>query len=137
MSLKDQLRFLKAAAHSFANVTNPADSIALISVGSPYSEMFFTELSDPRWLPLLRSEGFFSQLPGSIRTPEGITRYPQHLPLSGLPRVADSAPALVTEILTQLEIPDNPAVADQVMRCIAKIEDANFADRLIPVLRKA
>lgn len=135
MTLIDNLRWLKTAAHSFSETTDVPKCFALVREGNPYDQMFFGELSDPQWLPALSGAGFFSRLPTPTVTSTGV-QYPRHLPLFGLSKVATAAPEKVTLILEGLDLPNNPAICDQVMLVIDAITDASMATRLVPVLRR-
>jgi hypothetical protein len=135
MKLKEELQLLRAAAHSLQAVENPNDCLALVLKGSPYDQMFFSELSDPTWLAPLRTAGVFQRLPKTA-TRGDMVYYPRHVPLIGLTKLAVRAPADVVSILEILQVPDNPQVHDQIMRVIAAIDDASFAPRLVPVLEK-
>src|SRR2546423_1752555 len=107
MSLIDQLRVLRSAAHSLDQTVDRRACLDLVRQGSPYDQFFFSEVSDPRWLPPLKEAGFFAHLPEQ-ETREGVVRYPRHLPLIALFRLAGNAPADVVSVLETLNIPDNP-----------------------------
>src|ERR1039457_6718441 len=120
-NLHDQLSVLKAAA----TLMPPPDKIAAIldqiSTGDPFDRLFFESIDDPSWLPILDRCGYFSNLPSIKTMSDGKQYYPYHLPLFGLARLAVKAPQAVTSILSKLELPENPTVGDQVLRCVASI----------------
>src|SRR5215831_16925732 len=135
MKLKQELQFLRAAAHSYETVQNPNDCVALIKRGTPYDLAFFSELSDSRWLPVLQTARVFRNMPTTVTRGEA-TYYARHVPLIGLANLAPSAPTEVVAILESLEIPDNPQVHDQIMRVIRGIDDLSLAPRLVEVFRR-
>src|ERR1035441_6059411 len=126
----DNLSALKLAAESMPSPDKIGGVLALLSKGAPYEQLFFEKLNDQSWLPVLDRCGFFSNLPEAKRTVSGALQYPFHIPLFGLARLAPIAPQAVTGILAQLEIPDNPTVGDQILRCISSIREPSC----IPVL---
>ena len=135
MTLQNALQLLRTAAHSFDAVERQMDCIALVRSGNPYDLMFFSELSDPRWLPLLRGSGAFENLPTTVVRGD-TTYYARAVPLIGLAKLAPVAPADVVDILASLSIPNNPQVHDQIMRVIGAVDDLSLAPRLIPILQR-
>ena len=111
------------------------DCIALVRSGNPYDLMFFSELSDPRWLPLLRGAGAFENLPTTVVRGD-TTYYARAVPLIGLAKLAPIASADVVDILASLSIPNNPQVHDQIMRVIRAVDDLSLAPRLVPILQR-
>src|SRR4030095_12809154 len=136
MSLRDKLLALRVAAHSFSETPNPSEFLSLVREGHPYDQLFFSELSDSQWLPLLKQAGYFSRLPSREVNAEGWVSYPRHLPLYGLKRIAQTAPQQAAQILEELQVANNPAVADQIMMVIAAIGESALARRLFFVLRR-
>src|SRR5258708_37997590 len=102
MNLRQQLIFLRSASHSLQSDEIRDESLRLIRQGNPYDLLFFSELSDPAWLPILQRNGFFSELPRPTEDPDGAPRYPRHLPLFALKKVAKVAPQQVNELLESL-----------------------------------
>ena len=103
----------------------------------PYDELFFGELSDTKWLPILTERGFFRCLPLSLNADDGtMPRNPWHLPLQCLPRFAAQIPKEVARLLQSMHIPANPAVHDQTMRIIAAIKDPSCIGEVLPVLQQ-
>ena len=135
MTLQKQLQLLRTAAHSFDAVERQLDCIALVRSGNPYDVMFFSELSDPRWLPLLRGAGAFENLPTTVVRGD-TTYYARAVPLIGLAKLAPIAPADVVDVLASLSIPNNPQVHDQIMRVIRAVDDLSLAPRLVPILQR-
>src|SRR5438876_470644 len=135
MTLQKQLQLLRTAAHSFDAVERQLDCIALVRSGNPYDVMFFSELSEPRWLPLLRGAGAFENLPTTVVRGD-TTYYARAVPLIGLAKLAPIAPADVVDVLASLSIPNNPQVHDQIMRVIRAVDDLSLAPRLVPILQR-
>jgi hypothetical protein len=134
--LQSSLIFLKAAAESVPSPDKIGEALSLISKGTPFDQLFFEKLNDPDWLPILMRHGYFSNLPG-IKTIEGGRQvFPYHLPLIGLSRLAEKAPQAVSSILARIELPENPTVGDQVLRCIASIREPSCLPILHPLLIK-
>jgi hypothetical protein len=123
MSLREKLNRIRQEAHSLDSCPQPDVLVDLIEEGNPWDLMFFRELRDPRWLPILQRAGFFDRLPTTIIDLEGRETYPYSLPLTGLYNIAEAAPVDVTRTLLRLKITPNPVVLDQVLRVIAKIQD--------------
>jgi hypothetical protein len=136
MTLKDELLLLRSAARSFTQTENTAHCLDLIRRGNPHQNFFFSELSDPAWIPLLVEAGFFAQLPGPITITDGSIRYVGHPPLFALAKLAKVAPVDVVQVIESLELNENPIVVDQIMRGIAAIDEASLTDRLIGILQK-
>jgi hypothetical protein len=134
--LQNSLIFLKVAAESMPSPDKIGEALSLISRGTPFDQLFFEKLNDPAWLPILVRQGYFSKLPG-IQTIEGGRQgYPYHLPLIGLARLAEKAPHAVSSILARIELPENPTVGDQILRCIASIREPSCIPILHPLLIK-
>jgi hypothetical protein len=136
MNLNESLPLIRFAAESLDSAESPKQILDLVLQGKPYDEMFFSSLSDTRWIPLLKEAGFFCQLPKPQTDAEGATRFPRSLPLIGLTQLAKDAPAAIIEILENLPESQNPQVDDQIMRCIARIQDAALAPRCLPILER-
>jgi hypothetical protein len=134
MKLKNQLQFVRANAHTF-NTERVAECLDLVLRGSPYDLMFFSELSERRWLPRLREAGVFENLPGTVVRGDQ-TYYARHVPLIGLEKLAPIAPSEIVDILQRLAIPENPQIYDQIMRVIVAVDDFALAPRLVSVLEK-
>jgi hypothetical protein len=136
MSLHEDLQSIRASAKKRPAGDAARSALDLVERGSPYAELFFGEIEDPSWLPLLEERGFFSKLPESVVTAEdGVLQRP-HLPLLALIRLAPKASEAVTNILAKLRLPENPVVGDQVMRCIASIRDPASVPVLLPIVRQ-
>jgi hypothetical protein len=134
--LQNSLIFLKAAAESMPSPDKIGEALSLISRGTPFDQLFFEKLNDPAWLPILVRQGYFSKLPGIQTIEGGRQSYPYHLPLIGLARLAEKAPHAVSSILARIELPENPTVGDQVLRCIASIREPSCIPILHPLLIK-
>ena len=104
---------------------------ALILHKSANYVFFFEKLDNPRWLQPLEQQGHFSNLPGPEPTANGQIGYRIHVPLVALNQMAKTAPVMVTNIIIKLQIPDNRRVGDQILQCMANIEDPIC----IPLLR--
>src|ERR1051326_43455 len=135
MKLQHELQLLRKAAQSFDAVQEHGDCLALVRSGNPYDVMFFSQLSDARWLPLLRAANVFQKLPKKVVHGD-MTYYPRAVPLIGLAKLAPVAPADVVSTLEALEIPNNPQIHDQVMRVVRAIDDLSLAVRLVPILQR-
>ena len=135
MSLRDDLLFLRAAARAFYGSEEVSKCFSLIRHGSPYDQLFFSELSDPQWLPILSEEGYFRRLPVPVTTEDGTTRYPWHLPLQGLLKIAATDSFAAATVLHRLHIPNNLAIHDQVLRVMAVIKEPPCVDEILPVLQ--
>ena len=133
-NLHDELIALKMAAESMPAPKEIRNILRLVSRGAPFDQLFFEQLNDPSWLPILHRFGYFSNLPG-IQTIEGGRQvYPYHLPLIGLSRLAGKAPQAVSSILAKLELSENPTVGDQVLKCITLIREPTCIPILHPLL---
>lgn len=132
MSLPKILMSVRSAAEVFSFAESPQQILKLVVQGRPYDKLFFSSLNDPQWIPLLREAGLFSMAASRDEGASGV--YPRLLSLNGLARVAKIAPHAAIEILEDLPIHDNPQVDDQIMRCIAQIEDPELAARSLPIL---
>jgi hypothetical protein len=134
MKLRDQLHFVLASAHAF-NTERAGECLDLVLRGNPYDLMFFSELSDPRWLEQVRKAGMFENLPGTVVRGDR-TYYARHVPLIGLAKLAPIAPSEVADILQRLVIPENPQIYDQIMRVIVAVDDFALAPKLVGVLER-
>src|SRR5262249_16699615 len=103
--------------------------------GAPYDLMFFSELSDPKWVPLLSDAGVFANVPTTV-TRGDVTYYARHVPLIGLAKLAAIAGAEGVAILQTLHLPENPQVRDQILRIVSAIQDLSLAPRLVPILTR-
>ena len=135
MKLRNELQLLRTAARSFDAIDRRNDCIELVRSGNPYDLMFFSELLDPRWLPLLRRAGMFEKLPRTVVRGDR-KFFARAVPLIGLATLAPIAPAEVVDVLESLNIPDNPQVHDQIMRVIRGIGDLSLTPRLVPILQR-
>lgn len=135
-NLRADLQKLKSAAQSMPSPKGIAFVLDLVSKGEPYEKLFFDSLDDPSWLPVLDSCGYFSNLPGKKAGADGAHYYPFHLPLIGLTRLAAKEPQMVSTILAKLELPENPTISDQVLRCVASIREPTCIPILHPLLAK-
>src|ERR1022692_2694676 len=132
--LRSELLALKVGAESMPAPNEIGRILSFVSKGTPYDQFFFEKLNDPAWLPVLDSNGYFSNLP-SIKTIQGGSQlYPHHLPLIGLARLAKSAPLAVTSILVKLELPENPTIGNQVLQCLSLIREPSCIPVLHPLL---
>src|SRR4051812_42906466 len=127
--LQKQLLALKAAAEKMPAPEAVKSILPLIAKGAPFDQLFFEKLNDPAWLPVLSRGGYFSNLPETKKEADREI-HPYHLPLIGLTRLAEKAPLAVMSVLANLEIPKNPTVGDQILRCAALIQEPTC----IPVL---
>ena len=135
MSLREELLFLRAAARMMGDPAAQEKCFRLLRQGAPYDQLFFGELSDPDWLPVLTERGFFRCLPLAYEV-DGIARHPWHLPLQSLTTLAGQAPRTVAQLLRSMHIPANPASQDQAMRAITAIKDPTCIDDVLPVLQR-
>lgn len=133
---QSSLKFLKAAAESMPSPDKIGKTLSLISKGTPFDQLFFEKLNDPAWLPILMRNGYFSNLPGIQTIEGGRQKFPYHLPLIGLSRLAEKSPQAVSSILARIELPENPIVGDQILRCIASIREPSCIPILHPLLIK-
>jgi hypothetical protein len=123
MSIFLELEDLKTAAKVMPPRKKALEVLSMVGRGSPYQELFFSEINDPRWLPLLENKGYFLNFPEMEIDAEGRQRYRHHYPLFALIRIAEIDPEAVTNILKKIIIPNNPQVGDQIIQCLAKIHD--------------
>lgn len=133
MKLNQQLALVRDAAHSIEAVQDPSEIIGLVSQGSPFDLLFFSQLTDPKWLPNLISRGFFSKLPSIENREEGHEPHPHSNELRGLRSLVANAPDEVLRILESLEIPENPAIKDQLMGILAEIKSPSMIERVLAV----
>jgi len=136
MKLNQQLALVRDAAHSIEAIQDPSEIIGLVSQGNPFDLLFFNQLTDPKWIPLLISRGFFSKLPSIEKGGEGIDTYPHSNELRGLRSLAAYAPDEVLRILESLEIPGNPAIKDQLMGILAEIKSPSMTERVLIIATK-
>jgi hypothetical protein len=108
----------------------------MLDEGPPYTDLFFSELTDPAWLADLTSGGCFKRLPAPIQHKDGSVSYPRSLPLHGLTRLAPHAPAEVAHIISNLPVTENLNTGDQLMRCMAEIQDPKQVPILLPVAQR-
>lgn len=80
-------------------------------------QRFFNQLENPKWLPLLKTEGVFSDPPQAEYNPEeGTVR---HLPWPAavyLEKMAPVEPDLITEILQEVKDTDNSNVKSSLLK---------------------
>ncbi len=136
MKLNQQLALIRDAAHSIDAVQDPSEIIGLVSQGNPFDLLFFTQLTEPKWIPLLISKGFFSKLPSIEKGDEGTETYPHSNELRGLRSLAANAPDEVLRILESLEIPENPTIKDQLMGILAEIKSPSMIERVLVIATK-
>jgi hypothetical protein len=134
MSLYTQLENVKAAAKAKPDRSAAQDILALVKQGPPFDDLFFTQISDPTWLPLLSSGGFFENWPEPESAGDGRIIYKHHVPLMGLARLAKLAPVEVTNLLVKLSVPNNPTIGDQILRCVIPINDRKCIELLSPLV---
>lgn len=135
MNLTQSLQQIRFAAQSIESAESPELILELVSKGKPYDEMFFGNLSDPSWIPHLKQAGLFSNLPEPIADGD-VIRFPRSVALGGLVNLANSAPTDVLDVIEHLPDSDNPQISDQIMRCVAAIDDHNYASRCLEILTK-
>lgn len=135
MNLTQLLKKIRFAAQSIESAESPERILELVSKGKPYDEMFFRSLGDPGWIPHLKQAGLFSNLPDPT-TDGDIIRFPRSEALGGLVNLANSAPAEVLDVIEHLPDSGNPQISDQIMRCIAAINDPNYASRCLALITK-
>ena len=129
----NDLKFLEQAAKDFAIVEDCGLVINLIKSGNPLDLLFFERLKDPKWLPILKASGLFSNLPvGEVRK-DGTATYSRSTALIGLFNLSKVAPIEIIKILEELEIPVNPAIKDQLMGVLAEIDEPAITDRVLKV----
>lgn len=129
----NDLKFLEQAAKDFAIVEDCGLVINLIKSGNPLDLLFFERLKDPKWLPILKASGLFSNLPvGEVRK-DGTATYSRSTALIGLFNLSKVVPIEIIKILEELEIPVNPAIKDQLMGVLAEIDEPAITDRVLKV----
>lgn len=136
MKLQKKLILIRDAAISIEAAHSQDEIIEWVRLGHPFDLLFFAELTDARWLPVLVSSGFYSTLPEMETKSDGTLTYPRSAALSGLAKLASKAPHDILEILEPLEIPENPAIKDQLMGILSEIKDASEIDRVIKIAKK-
>ncbi len=134
MNLDKELLALKVAAISIDEAISKSETLISIRKGNPFDQIFFENLSDPRWLPPLREAGCFATLPDEKVNSDGTTTFPRSLAIRGLQNLTESAPGEVLDILEVLPDSQNPQVIDQITRCIASIQSANLISRCAEIL---
>jgi hypothetical protein len=93
-------------------------------------------LNEPLWIPfLVRLELFKNPREGEL-TEEGGMIYRSDPALTCLARLAQQAPDQALAILENLPKSENPQIADQVMRCLASIEDKDLVPRCLKLIKK-
>jgi hypothetical protein len=93
-------------------------------------------LAEPQWLPFLVKLGLFSNLRPGEQTEEGYTTYRADPALSCLARLTPLAPEVSLQILEGLPASTNPQIPDQIMRCIAHIDQPSLIPRCLKLLKK-
>lgn len=136
MSLKRELRALRIAAKTAPPPEERGYYLQLVDSGPPYADLFFSELTDPAWLADLTVGGYFERLPTPIQHDDGSVSYPRSLPLHGLTRLAPHAPTEVAHIISDLPVTENLNTGDQLMRCMAEIQDPKQVHILLPVAQR-
>lgn len=136
MSLKRDLQALRIAARTAPPSEKRGFFLHMVESGPPFSDLFFSELTDPAWLADLTSAGYFERLPTPIVYEDGSVSYPKSLPLHGLTRLAPQAPAEVAQIISNLQVTENLNTGDQLMRCMTEIQDPDQIPILLPVAQR-
>lgn len=136
MSLINKLTFLRKASHQHPSEAEVRQALDLVSSGSPFDELFFSEISDPAWLMDLERAEFFSHIPPPIRHDDGSISYPRMLSLLGLTRLAPMRPSDAARIIADLPPSENLNVGDQIMRCMLEIKDPTQVSTLLPVAQR-
>jgi len=136
MKLKEKLVLIRDAAISIKAAQHQEEIIEWVRSGHPFDLLFFSELNDARWLPVLVSSGFFSSLPSVEKRGDGSMTYPRSTALRGLAKLASQSPDDALVILESLHIPENPAIKDQLMGILSEIKDASEIDRVIKLATK-
>jgi hypothetical protein len=134
MSLERALQELRSAARNRPqNDEDAGRFVDLVESGSPYAELFYSELDDPAWIKILEVRGVFQNSPDSILHEDGSTSYPRSLALQGLSRLAPKAPEAAARIIVQFPQSGNIVVGDQLMRCMLAIHESEQVPRLLPI----
>jgi hypothetical protein len=93
-------------------------------------------LNEPLWIPFLVRLELFKNLREGELTEEGGMIYRSDPALTCLSRLAQQAPDHALAILENLPKSENPQIADQVMRCLASIEDKDLVPRCLKLIKK-
>ena len=78
-------------------------------------KLFFTEASQPIWIPILRERGYFSNPPNADEIDEGESDNPYWWPMHYLSRVATADPDSVSAVLLELPIVNNVTIQRQFL----------------------
>lgn len=96
---------------------------------------FFKQLSNPKWLPLLKEEGMFRNPPEpEINAEEKTTR---HMPWPAgtyLEKVASAEPEIVKEILKEIKEVDNSNVKGNLLRTVSQLRKEDRLE-LLPKIK--
>jgi hypothetical protein len=133
MTLRTELKELKKAAHVMPGPDAVLPTLERVKLGGPYDELFFAELRDTGWLPVLEQHGFFAGIPEKDSATSPRARYSERLPFLALARLAEVAADAVTAILIRLPLVTAMRMTDQVLRCIAGVSGRRAITSLRPL----
>ncbi len=83
---------------------------------------FFSEVSDPSWIPVLREQGYFFHPPNVEDLGDGRITLPNWWPMRYLTRVAKMATPEVLEIIEEFPPFDNPRVYEGILDIALQLE---------------
>ncbi len=75
---------------------------------------FFAQLSDPKWIPILNENHYFSNLPAVQPYKEGRAHTLYWPPITYLQRVANISPQLVIDTVLSIRSTDNPLILHSI-----------------------
>lgn len=133
MTLQAQLVWLKSAANTLPNAEGVSRALALVASGAPNDELFFGELKDAAWLPILERNGYFSRPLSDQADSDRRNNYRNRLPLFALARFSETSPFQATAILLRIPLATVRANADQVLHCLAKLRDRKAITSVAPL----
>lgn len=108
-----------------------AKAIELISKRDVNYAAFFDKLASPEWIRPLQGHGFFKRPPPIQREGDWV-RFPVWPESRYLARVSELSPALVVEIVEEIETTDNPRVHEDYIDIACAVE----GDLAVRVARK-
>src|ERR1043166_7746438 len=134
MNTVETLRLLEAAALNFEGPARAVSTVELLRRDELNAHFFFTKLQDPRWLHHLYGRGFFESTPDKRVNEDGSVSHPSSTALAAIARLAPSEQELAARVYSQANPKENIAVADQVLRGIAELNDLDLIPSLVPVV---
>lgn len=133
MTLQAQLDWLRSAAITLPDGEGVSRALALVASGAPNDELFFGELKDAAWLPILERNGYFSKPLVDQTEPDRRTIFRNRLPLFALARFSETTPSQAAATLLRMPLSAVQTSADQVLRCLANLRDRQAITSVRPL----